>query len=417
MAVDEERWSAHPSLPFLAMQERIRLEELAEEMRILYVALTRARERLILIGSVAGVPRACAAWLHTASSADPEAPLPAETLARAASWLDWLGPALCRHRGGQPLRDAAARHRQTAHAWEGDGSAFPVAGDTAPWRVILWEVEDLPRLGTGDEASPPPIPWARLAAGEPLPVDPAPRLPADVEQRLAWRYPAAALSGKAAKVTVSDLKRLWDGADEGESSLLTWQVAAPFQRRFRRHREGPVPLTAAEKGTAVHLVLQLLDLAAPLDRDGIARQVERLRAEGRLSPEQAAAVDCGMLAAFFASPLGRRLQAAGPALMREVPFSLALPAREVYPDLHGPEVDGEYVLTQGIIDVMAPLDEGIVLVDFKTDRVEPGAARTAARRYRTQMALYERAVREMFGQPAAEVYIVFLSSGEAVRVR
>src|SRR5690606_33830114 len=213
MAIDEERWSAHPSLPFLAMQERIRQEELAEEMRILYVALTRARERLIVIGSVAGVPRACAAWMQTASSADPEAPLPAEPLAQAESWLDWLGPALCRHRGGQPLRDAAARHRQEEPG--ADGSPFPIAGDTAPWRVILWEAENVPRLRSGDEAHPPPIPWARLAAGEPLPVDPAPRLPAALEERLAWRYPAGALSGKAAKVTVSDLKRLWEADDEG----------------------------------------------------------------------------------------------------------------------------------------------------------------------------------------------------------
>src|SRR5690606_31302607 len=80
-AVDEERWSAHPSLPLLAMQERISQAELAEEMRILYVALTRARERLIVIGSVAGVPRVCAAWLQTASSVDPEGPLAAESLA------------------------------------------------------------------------------------------------------------------------------------------------------------------------------------------------------------------------------------------------------------------------------------------------------------------------------------------------
>src|SRR5690606_30971121 len=111
MAVDEERWSAHPSLPYLALQERIRQEDLAEEMRILYVALTRARERLILIGSVSGVPRACSAWLQAVRSANPEGPLPAEPLAQAKSWLDWLGPALCRHRSGQPLRDAAAQHR------------------------------------------------------------------------------------------------------------------------------------------------------------------------------------------------------------------------------------------------------------------------------------------------------------------
>src|SRR5690606_26602542 len=97
------------------------------------------------------------------------------------------------------------------------------------------------------------------------------------------------------------------------------------------------------------------------------------------------AVDCRKLAAFFASSLGRRIREAADRVQREVPFTLALPAGEVYPDLPREAAEGEYVLTQGIMDVMIPLEEGVIIVDFKTDRVGPGAAPSAARRYGTQM--------------------------------
>src|SRR5690606_25266986 len=132
------------------------------------------------------------------------------------------------------------------------------------------------------------------------------------------------------------------------------------------------------------------------------------------------AVNVQELAAFFASPLGRRLReqaARSRPILRELPFTLVLPAGEFYSDLPSEVAADEFVLTQGIIDLLAPMPEGMLLIDFKTDRLPPGLTpRQAAERYRGQMMLYMRAVREMYGEPPQEAYVVFLTAGEAVAV-
>src|SRR5690606_832978 len=402
--VDGQRRLAWPSLLHAAVKERRRREELAEEMRLLYVALTRARERLIVIGSGGRLDRLCSGW---AAAAEHRGwPLPDDTLLDAQHWLDWLGPALCRHRAGAPLRALGG--------FGGEPADPAVARDGSRWAVRVWSPAEVNRLTRAAVDRPsPPLSWSAIAALQPLEgVDDAP-VRALLADRIRWQYPWAGLAGLPAKQSVSELKRRWDAQDDGESAPAV-PLSLRLARRPRFLQAGGGALTASERGTAVHTVLEHLDLQGPLDADGIRVQVEAMVAEGRLTPEQAAAVDAHQLALFFASSLGQRLRRHAGRLLREVPFTLALPAAEVYPELDPALAAEERVVVQGVIDALLPTEQGLVLIDFKTDAVPAAGVPAAARRYATQIALYARAVQTIYRRAVTEAYIVFLAAGQAV---
>ena len=403
--VDGERRLAWPSIVHDAVRERCRREELAEEMRVLYVALTRARERLILIGSGSRLDDLAADW---AAAADHSGwPLADSSLLDAGSWLDWVGPALCRHAAGAPLRKLAGWTREPADP--------AVAADPSLWAVHVWDAPRVAALTVYDETAERLDPdWRAIAALQPLPgVDDAPVRHA-LEQRIRWRYPWMELAGRPAKQSVSELKRRWE--EEREESVPALRLPVRLARRPRFLQTTGRMLTAMERGTAVHLVLQHLNLDAPLDAAGVRAQVAAMTARGLLSPEQAAAVDAGQIAGFFASSLGRRLKDEAGSVLREVPFTLALPAGEVYPDLPPGLAEGERVVVQGVIDCLLVTGASIVLVDFKTDAVDAEEVAEAAGRYFDQMALYSRAVRDIYGHAPSEAYLVFLQAGKVIPV-
>ncbi|OUM97149.1 MAG: hypothetical protein BAA04_12140 [Firmicutes bacterium ZCTH02-B6] len=408
--VDPDRRIAWPSLVHAAVRERRRREELAEEMRVLYVALTRARERLILIGSAVDVARTCRDW---AAAADYRGwPLPDSDLLAAANWLDWIGPALCRHRDGAPLRTIADRGVTPADE--------TVAQDSSRWDVRVWDAPRVVALTAADasESRDCLVDWRAVSRLEPLDgVDDGPAR-ALLAERISWRYPWHPLAGLPAKQSVSELKRRWDRADAEEREEGVPRVRLPVRlaRRPRFLQAAGRPLTAAERGTVVHLVLQHLDLRRPLDENGLLVQVQAMAARGLLTAEQVSAVDTGQLARFFASTLGQRLQRHADHVRREIPFTLALSAAEVYPHLDPVAAADERVVVQGVIDCLIVFPGELVLLDFKTDAIAPDALGKAAQLYDGQIALYRRAVEEIYGRPVTEAYLVFLAAGEAVRM-
>ena len=189
----------------------------------------------------------------------------------------------------------------------------------------------------------------------------------------------------------------------GEPASLAW-----VRPRFLQQAGG---LTAAERGSVVHLVMQHLDLNFLLDEEEIRLQLNRLVDEEVLTPAQVEAVDLSAVAAFFRSPLGRRL-AAAEKVYRELPFILGLPAREVYPQMAGAE--DETVIVQGIIDCLFDEGDRLVLVDFKTDRMWEGDHDRVRRRYQGQLDLYARAVEQIWRRPVAEKYLYLFTTGETV---
>lgn len=430
--VHDEWRVSEPSLLHEAVVHRQRAEQLAEEMRVLYVALTRAKERLIIVGSARNLERRIGDWIGVLSWDDWS--LADERLLSAAGWLDWIGPAVLRHRAGAPLRRVAG----LGPAEELRPSA--VADDDSLWDVHVWTAADVLRWEPVETSpSSTPVPWEAVAvvsaeqtgpaaegddtnvkapAGDDEPATAA--RPVDdalvaLERRIAWRYERDDVVGYAAKLSVSELKRRWDVAAEGESTPVL-----PFRRRLDDRptflQTGERGLTPAERGSAMHLVLQHIDLTRSLDGEDVAHQIASFVERGLLAPEQAAAVSVDELVRFFATPLGQTLRREAAAVRRELPFTMALPAAEAYGELDPGAAAEEIVIVQGVIDLLLPTATGMAVIDFKTDDIRPAHVDVAAARYENQVKLYRRAVKEMYDVDDVETYVVFLTVGRVVQV-
>ena len=194
----------------------------------------------------------------------------------------------------------------------------------------------------------------------------APAEEPELAERFAWRYPHAEAAALPSKVTATELKSL-PRPDE-ESAELIERAARPFRMP---DLSGERPLTAAERGTATHLALRYLDLAAIHNESEARGAVDALVLAGRLSRRDAEAVDAGSIAALAGSGLARRM-AEAQRVWREFSFSLLRPAGEIFAG--GGE---DEILLQGVVDCCFEEPDGLVVVDYKTDRVRPGDGRRA----------------------------------------
>ena len=296
------RW---PTLPWRAIRRLEQREELSEQERVLYVAMTRAKERLIMTCTLHGAAEKLAG-LGPAS----DGPISPRVLLRAGSTADWLLPA------------AAA-----------DG------GRTIDMKLVAPEA-----------ARPAP---AQVQPDIP-PADPA--LVQELDRRLDWRYPFQEAVSLPSKLTATAAGEMAPGAADPEAAELAPARTAAAPLRADR------PLTGAERGVAAHLVMQYIDLAHTGSRDQIAGEIARLESMGFLDSRQAAAVDPEDILAFFRSELGARVLSAE-RVIREFRFSLLCPA-----GLWAPQAgQEEQILLQGVVDCCIQEAGALTVIDFKTD--------------------------------------------------
>ncbi len=378
---DRSRMLRYTTIARDAVALRLRRQLRAEEMRLLYVAMTRAQRKLILFAAVNGPGTALENFAARA-----QCPPPPRQMAMARSMAEWvLLPVLCRTDSGA--------------LWEGLAVPRP---SPAEEQGPAWEIRLLP--GTDYEQP-------RAAAG---PHADAPRpgleLPEDLARRLSWRYPHAALADVPSKLTATQLKgreRDREVAQDG----VELRPAPPEVTLRRPVFEGQRPLTPAQRGTALHMVMQYIDYARTGSEADIRGELARLVAGQFLTEQQAQAVDPGAILTFFRSELGQRLLAA-PQREQEYKFSLLLPAGDYYPEAEA----GEEILLQGVVDCWFwEADGSVTVVDFKTDRVTEHTARERAESYRPQLEAYTRALAAA-GMPVGRRALWFFALGREMEL-
>lgn len=371
--IDLKRKIKYPTLARLAIEERLRRENLAEEQRILYVAMTRPKEKLILVDSLYNAPGRLQKLSAVASC-----PVLPETVAGCRTFGDWLLlPLLCRAEAA-PLRACAGAEVEKLYT-----------GDTSPWQVFIHDSEEFrerpTRAGTVEDAA---------SGGGAFDTG-----------LLEFVYPYSRETGLPAKVTATQLKGRALDEEIAEHAAHTPYIRPLSQPKFRRERHG---LTPAERGTATHLVLQYLDFG---DRN-VPGQVESLRARSLLTLEQAEAVDLRALERFLASPLAEDIRRGG-NIRREYRFTLLMDAREYDPAAS----EEDSILLQGVVDCCFETAEGLTVVDFKTDQARTAEEITRrAEHYRPQLAAYSLALEKVLEQPVVRRVLYFLRPGEAVEI-
>lgn len=394
---DAERRIRYPTLLHQLAAERAKRESLSEELRVLYVALTRAREHLVLVGR-------CALKKIEAAQGGGGGALPAVELEGSQSLLDWLVPVL----GMLPADAVNWAADEAAHSPSGRAQARPLFDVYTYERAETdaWSIPPARRPETADLLN-------RVARLNPLPPD-EPMADTDetseVIAALGHIYPGLELTTVSARTSVSDLKRAWQADRDPEERVshgFAGGVAGGLSKpEFLRDDAGA--MDAAERGTATHRFMQLLDLGGACDAADLRRQREAMVATGRMSAGDAGVVDIDAAAWFFDSELGRRVRHSRDRVHREVPFVGRVPPQRVDPMVRSRD-HRDVVLVRGMIDLLFAGEREIEILDFKTDRVTGEGVAARAEFYRPQLAYYAEAAAGAWGLPVTRQWLVFLS--------
>lgn len=383
----EKRVSYH-TLAKRALAEALKEENLAEEMRVLYVALTRAKEKLILTGTVKDLEKAFLKW---GSTADCDTTLlPASRLRRARSYLDWVMPAYLRHPARKPL----------AAEWE-IPERFLFPAEESEWQFTCLTKEEALREAAQEE---------RLAEEqrELFANRESPAALTDEGQEvfrvLSWQYPHGRETKLPAKLSISEIKRKYQEEMTGEivTSAYREMKLPDFAQRGR--------LSSAQMGTAMHTFMEEADFR----REYTWAEIEVLTAElvqrGRLTAEEGKYLRKKELLQFFTSTLAKRMRAAE-RIEKERPFSVLLQPKELFFGAEYEDVTDE-ILVNGIIDCFFIENNSGVLIDYKSDRITD--ERELKERYRIQLGLYRMALERALGIAVRETYLYSFAMGKAI---
>ncbi len=378
MCVDTKRRIQYPTSARQAIERTLRREAKAEELRVLYVAMTRAKEKLVMVHTQSNAAGRTADLMAVSSC-----PALPEAVDEGKCMGDWIMLPLLQRSEAFALRALAGQ--------SGEGRVF---GDETPWTVCVHDALSF------------------LAPAEPQAVRETPQtaqtpeLPVDLTA-LEYRYPYAAQAAFPAKLTATQLKGRALDEEIAEHAALPPRLRSLARPGFLA---GERRLTGAARGTAIHLALQYLDFSCPADEQLVRAQIEDLRLQRKLTDEQAEAVDVHALVAFLQSGLAARIRASG-RVEREYRFSLLRPVR----DFAAVDAD-DAVLLQGVVDCFFEEDGELVVVDFKTDRVTRAETAERAERYRPQLEAYSMALARVMEKPVKERVLYFFAVGEEMRI-
>lgn len=404
---NEKTRERRPTLPEQVLKGHKKNKLLSEEMRVLYVALTRAEQKLFLVGSYKTEEETWKEWGLV--SGHRQTVLPADLRLSAKSFMSWIGMALMRHRTiGEEQWLSSENHE--------------VANHEAQFSVSFFSQEQLEEKLTEFQAQEtsdwyPELKQGTLEWKEDAEVKEAVR---EALSLIEANYAYETATKTTSYQSVSEIKRLFEEPDDGQMVKIDVTTPRNTHRFVEDELARPAfmaeekPPTPAEIGQATHLVLQSLDLSVQPTKESIEEHIATLQLEEVLSEEMAKRIQTEKLVAFFETSFGQRVQAAHNELKREVPFSLLMEAKDIFHDME--EVD-DHVLIHGIIDGYIETDEGFILFDYKTDQVARFGAKAAEemkKKYSGQITLYCKALESIIGKPVLESYLVLLDTTEIV---
>lgn len=352
MAADSNRRVRYPTVARRAISAKISADSLSEEMRVLYVAMTRAKDRLIMTYSSGDLQKEVSDMVVHSDMDCMQL-----TIREVTSPGEWVL--------------LSALHRKESHA------LFALAGrpDAAkdydhPWLVCVGEA---PTDVAGGECSQVKISLPARAVET-------------IKEGLHFSYPHKAATSAPSKQTATQRK----GRDKDKEAAKNAPEPKPHHRSWRKASFVSGEVQGKARGSATHLALQYLRFENCSSLGAIEEEIRRLVAEGYLSPQQGEMVECQRLARFFESDIGFRLRTSENVL-REFKFSILDDGAAF-----DPELEGEKILLQGVVDCALMDDDGIVVMDFKTDRVTEETVHATAQRYRPQVEAYAEALSRIF---------------------
>lgn len=407
--MDIENRILKPTLPETVLKLEKKKRLLSEQMRVLYVALTRAEQKLFLVGSYKDKKTAVNKWEKV--SGHPDKVLPVPLRLDAASFMDWIGRGLIRHETLKDDRSVDATNLDIATY----NVAFSVHySNASELEERLTNLQDETEISWFDELkNGRSLQEQDEAVKETL---------KQAYELMSHSYAFDLATQTTSYQSVSEIKRLFE--EPGDGQMVKIDITAP--RRAHRYVEDELPKPSfmtevlkpspAEVGKATHLLLQSLDLTEEPTEAHITAKIKQLVKDKIVNKEIAELIIVEKLVYFFQTTFGKRILNHAEKVKREAPFSLLMEARDIFKDIKS--VD-DHVLIHGIIDGYIELEEGIVLFDYKTDRVEHYGERAAdemLKKYKGQLLLYKQALESILNHQVIETRLILLDTGESILI-
>ncbi len=363
--VDSKNRVRYPNLSKNAILKKVEADGLSEEMRVLYVAMTRARDRLIM----------------TYASQTLE-----KDLADIALRSDLSGQELMTKYVSCPgdwVLYAAMKRTEAGELFAIGGRGKETMSIGAPWRIqthdfVTVEADELPIIEENEK--------------------PAQEMPmAQIYAVLPYNYGHTAATTMASKQTATQKK----GRIKDQEAAENAQEPPVFHRSWRKPSFRDAEKDGKTFGSAIHAVLQYIRYAACTGEAAVKAEISRLVEENYITKEQGELADAGCIAQFFESDIGKKLQCSTQVL-REFKFSILDDGVK-----YAPGLEGEQVLLQGVVDCALLEDDGITIIDFKTDRVTQETVEKSALGYSTQVDTYADALSRIYGMPIKDKMLYF----------
>ena len=368
--VNKQQRVRYPSIAKRAIAAKMLAESVSEELRILYVAMTRPKDRLIMTYADRNLENVFSNIVNRMDLSDRRL-----LTAEANCPGDWiLLAALCKSEAG---------------------AFFKLGGYPAntqlkdnPWHIAISALEEVQTPALTAERAEDKL---------------QPQVLSGLAQSLDYQYPHRQSTLVPSKQTATQIK-----GRQKDNEVAEGAAHEKIHRSWRAPTFAQKPRSGKEYGNALHKAMQYIRFGYCGDLASVVAELDRLADERFISQEQRAMVDADAIAEFFRSDLGIRL-ANAQNVVREFKFSILDDAKKYFPDIHG-----ESVLLQGVVDCAIIESDGITIVDFKTDKVSPGTLEQIVNRYKPQVQTYADALRRIYGLPVKKSALYFFSLGTLV---
>lgn len=365
---DNAKRIRYPTIAKRAIAARMGQEMLSEELRVLYVAMTRARDRLIMTYASNRLQKDLAEIVHRLSVGGKE------LLIR-----DTVCP-------GEWVLLTALQKTEAGELFALAGSPRETTVSNHPWKISVVTAPEILSCHTATDSEVEGPTFTEEA----------------LSQMLSFQYTHAAATVAPSKMTATQRKGRVKDEEAAQDT-----VRKITQRQWRK--PGFASKSGKDYGNAIHAVMQYIDYGKCVDAASVEDEIHRLVTGCYISAEQAQLVDGKAIAAFFATPMGKRIQTG--EVSREFKFSILEDA-----EAYGPDLNGEHVLLQGVVDCVLFEEDGITILDFKTDCVTGDAMLARAESYRPQVEAYAEAMCRIFRRPVKETLLYFFHTGQFVGI-
>ena len=396
--VDFERRISFPSIAKEALKNKINIENLSEEMRVLYVAFTRPKEKLIITGSTKKIEDSIKKW---SSNLDSSSTISQYSILKGKNFLDWIMPCVLKHRDLEDIREKININVEN------------IEDHPSKWNTKLWYKEDiiLEKVEQKEDSIEEILKNINLD-------EPSTDYYNEIKNKLNYEYPYNFSVTKPASISVTEIKKIQNTYEEDLSQSFFNQKTVLKRPLFVQENEEKEKIGSAERGTIVHLVMQVLDLNKVNTVYEIKEQIELLIKKGIITEKQSSVINSFKIYNFFKSSIGKRMLNSD-FLKREQAIYTQVKMKDVYiyDDLLQGEsniYDEETLMVRGIIDAYFEENGEIVLLDYKTDFVNDENKEKVISRYEKQLELYSEALEKLTGKRVKEKCIYLFGIDEVI---